>query len=247
MGPSVRLQFLGAGRMAHFHIPKPLHGWREFAGEVGIIVLGVLIALGFEQLVQSLHQRLIANQAREAIRAEVRENLWWLEFRAGQEPCIDSTLSQLETVLTHARNGQATPRIMKVDLAVPSKITSLRWDANAEAGRASLFSGDEQRILGNIYQTTAQFRISQEEEQTAWARIGFVEGLDHFTPLDVHDLSVLLAEARYRNGRAKLLIERAHQWASRLQLTASNPNSVENLKLSSPPVCSSAAESSPQR
>ena len=28
------------------HIPKPLHGWREFVGEVGIIVIGVLIALG---------------------------------------------------------------------------------------------------------------------------------------------------------------------------------------------------------
>jgi hypothetical protein len=30
----------------HFHLPKPLHGWREFAGEVGIIVVGVLIARG---------------------------------------------------------------------------------------------------------------------------------------------------------------------------------------------------------
>jgi len=29
----------------HFRLPKPLHGWREFAGEVGIIVIGVLIAL----------------------------------------------------------------------------------------------------------------------------------------------------------------------------------------------------------
>ena len=37
----------------HFHLPKPLHGWREFAGEVGIIVLGVLIALGAEQLIQT--------------------------------------------------------------------------------------------------------------------------------------------------------------------------------------------------
>ncbi len=33
-------------------IPKPLHGWREFAGEVGIIFLGVLIALGAQQLVE---------------------------------------------------------------------------------------------------------------------------------------------------------------------------------------------------
>jgi len=29
----------------HFRLPKPLHGWREFAGEVGTIVIGVLIAL----------------------------------------------------------------------------------------------------------------------------------------------------------------------------------------------------------
>ena len=29
-----------------FHLPKPLHGWREFVGEVRTTVLGVLIALG---------------------------------------------------------------------------------------------------------------------------------------------------------------------------------------------------------
>jgi hypothetical protein len=37
--------------------PAPLHGWREFAGEVGTIVLGVLLALGAQELVQSFHWR----------------------------------------------------------------------------------------------------------------------------------------------------------------------------------------------
>ena len=41
----------------HFHLPKPLHGWREFVGEVAIIVLGVLIALGAEAAVQSIEWR----------------------------------------------------------------------------------------------------------------------------------------------------------------------------------------------
>jgi hypothetical protein len=41
----------------HFHLPKPLHGWRAFVGEVAIIVLGVLIALGAEQAVQSIEWR----------------------------------------------------------------------------------------------------------------------------------------------------------------------------------------------
>ena len=48
----------------HFHLPKPLHGWREFAGEVGIIVIGVLIALGAEQILEDWrwHEKLAAVQ-----------------------------------------------------------------------------------------------------------------------------------------------------------------------------------------
>jgi len=221
----------------HFHLPKPLHGWRAFAGEVGIIVVGVLIALAFGQVVQSIHDRSVAEQARDAIRAEVRENLWWLEFRDSYEPCIDGMLAQLGDVLDRARAGQPTPLITNLHFPVYAKITSLRWDANAEAGRTSLFSGNEQRLLGNMYFTTEDFRASQDQEETVWARMGFVEGLTHFTPADVHELSVLLAEARYRNLRAKLTIERGSQWASKLHLVAANPNSVENYRLPAKRIC----------
>lgn len=51
------------GRLMRFQLPKPRHGWREFAGEVGIIVLGLLIALGAQQLVESW-------QWRQEVRAE---------------------------------------------------------------------------------------------------------------------------------------------------------------------------------
>lgn len=57
--------------MAHVHLPKPLHGWREFFGEVGIIVLGVLIALGAEQVIEHfswVHKR-------SQVEASMREEL----------------------------------------------------------------------------------------------------------------------------------------------------------------------------
>jgi hypothetical protein len=41
----------------HVPIPKPLHGWRVFAGEVGVIVLGVLIALGAQQVAENIDWR----------------------------------------------------------------------------------------------------------------------------------------------------------------------------------------------
>jgi hypothetical protein len=55
----------------HVHLPKPLHGWREFFGEVGIIVLGVLLALGAEQLIEHvswIHKR-------SQVKASMREEL----------------------------------------------------------------------------------------------------------------------------------------------------------------------------
>jgi hypothetical protein len=30
----------------HVHLPKPLHGWRDFVGEVGIIVVGRRVPAG---------------------------------------------------------------------------------------------------------------------------------------------------------------------------------------------------------
>jgi hypothetical protein len=223
----------------HIPLPKPLHGWRAFVGEVGIIVLGVLIALAFGQLAQSVHDRIAAAQAREAIRAEVRENLWWLEIRENYEPCIDGMINQLGSVLARARSGEPTPLITDVDFPVHSKMTSLRWNANAQAGRASLFSEQELRTLGNMYFTTDEYRDSQEQEEALWARIGFVVGLRLFTPADTHDLGVLLSEARYRDSRARLDVQRARQWAARLHLTAANPDSVEKIRLSSVPDCPS--------
>jgi hypothetical protein len=73
----------------HFHLPKPLHGWREFAGEVGIIVLGVLIALGAEQAVERLHHRVEVDEAVKKLRAESVDNRAALAFsQAGLQRLI---------------------------------------------------------------------------------------------------------------------------------------------------------------
>lgn len=210
------------------HKPKPWHGVREFLKEYLIIVVGVLTALGAEAVVENIHERRLAAEAREAVRAEVRENLWWLDQRATYEPCIKQTLAQLTTILGQVRRGQKAPVVNNLNgLSFFAKVTAQRWNANAEAGRASLFPGDEQRILGNIYYTTEMYRQWQDQEQTAWAKLGFVQGLETWSPSDVHELSVLLAEAKGLDPLQQLAVERSHQWARRLALTASNPNSVE--------------------
>ena len=82
----------------HFHLPKPLHGWREFVGEVGIIVVGVLIALGAEQVVEGIHDRNVADETRASVRAELQTGLASLALRQEAEPCIDRRLENISTL-----------------------------------------------------------------------------------------------------------------------------------------------------
>jgi len=53
-----------------FKLPRPLHGWRAFFGEVAIIVFGVLIALAFGQLVDAWWRDKVSH-AEAAMRLEL--------------------------------------------------------------------------------------------------------------------------------------------------------------------------------
>jgi hypothetical protein len=201
------------------HKPKPWHGVREFLKEYLIIVIGVLTALGAEAVVQAVHEDRIANEARESVRAEVRENLWWLERRGSRQPCVRQRIAEISEVLDHARHEQAYPVPLQVGRAFHSKLTSLRWQANAQAGRASLFTSKEQGDLGNMYYTTDQFSRAQDAEEDIWAKLSALQGLDHLTPAEIDTFSMLLAQARHENAQVDRTLARARQWAGVMHLT----------------------------
>ena len=58
----------------HIHKPKALHGWREFLGEIGVIVCGVLIAIVLDQSVEALRHRAEAKEMAGKLREESIEN-----------------------------------------------------------------------------------------------------------------------------------------------------------------------------
>ena len=82
------------------HLPRPLHGWREFAGEVGIIVLGVLIALGAEQIAVYFHQRAVLREAEDAMKSELRDhNLPQAFTRAAIFNCYEQQLDAISAAV----------------------------------------------------------------------------------------------------------------------------------------------------
>ena len=118
------------------HTPKgPVHGWRAFLGEVGVIVLGVLIALAAEQAVQNLEWRGKVAAAQDAMRLELLEDDGPQAFvRAAIAPClktrIDAVVAALETGVVDRPQLHAL-----VEAYSPPRRT---WDS--EAWKAALAS-----------------------------------------------------------------------------------------------------------
>ena len=91
-------------------VPQPIHGWRAFAGEVGIIVLGVLLALGAQQLVEMVHRRNEVDQLRQSLRAELADSRARWEFTRIADRCAARRLDALESWLATAPPGATLTR-----------------------------------------------------------------------------------------------------------------------------------------
>jgi type II secretory pathway pseudopilin PulG len=159
----------------HFHLPKPLHGWREFAGEVGIIVVGVLIALGAEQVVEWVHDRQVAEEARENVRAEARFNLAFIQGRIAAQPCIQARLVELSALLSKAGEGTLVPRPTWIAKPPTVPFFTARWQAATASGRNSLFPAKEQEEFGVLYQIFDRYNDYQPREQEVWSDLRALE------------------------------------------------------------------------
>jgi hypothetical protein len=88
------------------HRPKPWHGLREFLKEYGIIVLGVLTAIGLEQVVEQLHWRHVVREHREVLDDTVSEFYASMLSRADMQDCVDRRLGEIATILARHDAGQ---------------------------------------------------------------------------------------------------------------------------------------------
>ena len=138
----------------HFHLPKPLHGWREFAGEIGVIVIGVLIALSAEQVVERLHWATQANEARAALRAElVDDNLPQAYARLAIAPCLDAQLKELQFGVDHHMDRRKFAVLARGYLPPTRTWDNQAWNAVVATG--DLSHGGS----GELIQWSAPYRM----------------------------------------------------------------------------------------
>jgi hypothetical protein len=199
-----------------FHLPKRLHGWRAFVGEVAIIVLGVLIALFAQQLVQSLNDRSAAQEARENIRAEVAVNIGRMQSADTRTICLDRRLDEIARFISDARRGRSLAAVTWIGRPPVWDMENTRWQSAAGSGRSRLFQGDEQAAIADIYSLMVDYQAEERVEQEAWAKLRGLAGLESLSEARDSSLSDALQQARYSQWLLNIDSKQAQDAARRL-------------------------------
>ena len=160
----------------HFHLPKPVHGWPALFGEVGIIVIGVLIALAAEQMVEALHWHYKVAEARQELRYEIGHNLQLMDWREMMAPCADRRLDQLDMIVTAAAATGRLPPLGKIGSIDGGTFPTAVWDSQISAETATHFSAIELGSIGRIYRFLELSRDMSRDDIEAWRTLNEIVG-----------------------------------------------------------------------
>lgn len=174
-----------------FHLPRPLHGWRALAGEIGVIVAGVLIALVAQQLVQEWQDRNDLKEAQQALLIEMRDdNLPQAYTRVALSDCFDSELR----AITRAVNEGA--HRADINRAASSFVPPIRtWDSqayDAAVSSAALTHDGPKELMrwASVYALLPMLRAAASDEDQLIGDLAVTDGTS--LPLTVEERSQLI-------------------------------------------------------
>lgn len=211
--------------------PKRVRNWRELFGEVGIIVVGVLIALAGEQLVQHLNWQQKIEAVQEAVRDEVLdETLPQAYARVVIARCLGQQLNALRDHASHGADGA-----QYLALARRYSPPQRTWDTDAQkladqSDLASHLTNEQITGIARQYRAVANIREGADAERAGLMSLHLNRyGLGALSADDARQISDTIDMLQYSNNRIASfsfrLLQRS-QDEMNIVLSAQRKNSV---------------------
>jgi len=182
------------------HKPRPWHGAREFLKEYLIIVIGVLTALGAEQVVEWGRWQEKIGVGRDALHKEIATNATYYAFRVTTGPCIVRRLNELAQITEQLALNRRVEPIHFAGLHIGNLIIDNAWQAERAEQTLTHLPRAELDRLSQFYAQQEDIRIWDEKEEEAWATLRMLEGdPNRLAPADISALRNALQHARNLN------------------------------------------------
>lgn len=203
----------GAEHVEVHHKPHPIHGWREFLKEYGIIVLGVLTALALQQMVDTLRWAHEIGEARQALGREIAYNIKALRLIAVQDGCVTARLDEL----TRWADGAAPRPEVAGRRPTFFTLSTSAWDVANSGQVVAHFPLDQKLSFAGAYASFDNEREAVAEERTAWVNIVAITADAKLDDADRRELRHAIELARTvgarRRGNAVFVERRASHLA----------------------------------
>jgi hypothetical protein len=181
-----------------------LHGWRVFSGEVAVIVLGVLIALGAEQVVQAYDWRERVGRGRNELRLEIGQAVRNAHDRLELGPCANKRLDLLDGLLMGSTAPLEKPMIVTRYYTIIAPWSQAVWDTMMSAGVVEHLPESEMLAYANLYESIALAREEMKAEQDSISDLALLTRLRGRLD-DTTRAQLLLASSRARRLNSTLI------------------------------------------
>ena len=198
---------------------NPPNGWRAVVWELGIVTVGVLIALGVQQWAEARSWSAKASTARTALRSELADHHFHaVEWRV-VAPCINAQLDALERRLL-ASSGKLDPAPLHAEdfydedpntfaIRTPNRpYDDSVWQATNGEGVSSFLRDDERLELGSHY---GQARDSDDQNDLVAQLASRLSILTKSIDLDPGVKMALLQQIEELRGHNRWMIIRTGQ------------------------------------
>jgi hypothetical protein len=169
----------------HIHRPKPLRSVREFLGEVGVIVVGIVIALTLEQAVEWLHWHAQVERTEAALQAELKTNFVFAYERRVLDVCVNDRIAILRdrllepgphwmgVGLSSNDNGFYRKTPMPPVFGIPFRPRRMEaWQTALASGVLNYMPSARVAIYARIYDQVAMMKQTQDAEIPALHQVG---------------------------------------------------------------------------
>lgn len=208
----------------HIHKPKAVHGLREFLSEIGVIVVGILIALSLEAGVDWMHWRHEVREARDQLREELRFDEQVYVHRADVAPCVAANLGRLKGVIADLRAGRRVPAA-PVDSPENGPIRHEIWNSMSSAQVLVHFPRAELRRYGAFYQNVTDIEYFMDRESRVWRQLHLVEAdPSALSRPEINSLWLAVGEAEEMGKLAALMSHRQVEIGRELGIQLPKPD-----------------------
>ena len=150
------------------HRPGVVRNWREFLKEVGIIVLGVSIALAGEEIVSNYNWKEEVAVVQDSLNDELSDALFSAMERVKIADCQSRTLDRLDQLADESRG---TLVLRNAPVTRNRVWGSAAWDAAVASGAIAHMSHDDRNRYAALFSFVRVFREMNLRQEELWATI----------------------------------------------------------------------------